>query len=139
MTIEATKTKRPRQHPEQDLQRVIAGWMRLCIPPEVFWTAINPIPQKTKAQRGASWAMGMQAGVQDFIVQHGLPIAMEAKAQRGTPSPDQRKMKVKWEAGGGVWYFVRSLDEVIAVLEKHGVPHRDAGVRWRGRPAQDAA
>jgi len=44
-------------------------------------------------------------------------IAIEAKSETGKQSADQIKWQADFEKLGGVYYLVRSVDEVIKILE----------------------
>ena len=49
------------------------------------------------------------------------PLAVEVKSAKGKQSPAQRAFQQKWEAAGGLYLLVRSVDELRDGL-------RDAGV-----------
>ena len=119
---------RSRSAPEQALQKTIVEFLVKFVPPPPagpFWTAINPVPAKSKAVAGLSKAMGLRAGVFDLLlVYHGLPIFFECKAERGALSKAQRKLKPEMEAAGAICHEVRSLNAFIDLLEGHGIPHR---------------
>ena len=56
-------------------------------------------------------------GLPDIIyVKDGLVVAIEVKTEKGKQSPDQKKFeKDMWRADGS-YFIVRSLDDLIAVL-----------------------
>ncbi len=64
---------RPRRLPdaEESLQRTVADYLALCVPvPPAgpWWTAVNPIPAKSRAAAGISKAMGLKAGTPDIVM-----------------------------------------------------------------------
>ena len=92
---------------EESLQRTVADYLALCVPPPPsgpWWTAVNPIPAKSRAAAGISRAMGLKAG-------------------RGM-SPAQREAHDAITLAGGVVTTCRSLDDVAAFLATLGVPSR---------------
>lgn len=112
--------------PEQGLQRVCVNVLAsFCPPPPEgpAWTAVNPIPAKSKAAAGLSKAMGMRAGWPDLqLIFRGRAITIEMKAEDGRLSDAQKERKVEIEAAGGLWFEVRSLKEFVGVLDALGVP-----------------
>lgn len=124
--------RRPRgrviQRPEQGLQIGCADLLRTAVPKPPdgpFWTAINPIPAKSKAVAGLSKAMGLRAGVTDFLlIFRGLPILIELKGT-GYPSKAQRELHEEIRAAGGVVYpACRSILEFKQILTAQGIPCR---------------
>ncbi len=99
----------PRSLPaaEQSLQRTVADYLALCVPAPPsgpWWTAVNPIPTKSRAVAGISKAMGLKAG--------------------RCMSPAQRETHHAITVAGGVVTTCRSLDDVAAFLVTLGVPSR---------------
>lgn len=124
-------SKRPRARrgaPEQALQIAIVDFLQRFVPPPPegpFWTAINPVPAKSKAVAGLSKAMGLRAGVFDLLlVYRRLPIFCECKAEKGALSEAQKELKPEMEAAGAMCHEARSLDEFVDILESYGIPHR---------------
>ncbi len=116
----------PRPRPEQSLQRTVADYLALCIPvPPTgpWWTAVNPIPAKSRAAAGISRAMGLRAGTPDFVLcWKGRLVGIELKAGRGRLSPAQIEAHDAITLAGGVVTTCRSLDDVAAFLATLGVP-----------------
>jgi hypothetical protein len=125
-----TAAGKRRQRPEEALQRAATDWMRLCVPPPPAgpaWSAVNPIPGKTKAAAGTSKAMGMRPGVDDwFMVWRGQYIGLEWKAAKGRQSEAQSAWEYDVEAAGGKRFVCRSIDDLREVLALLGVPTREA-------------
>ena len=44
-------------------------------------------------------------------------IALEAKSEDGKQSKDQKEWQVEFEAIGGEYYIIRSVDKVINIIE----------------------
>ncbi len=84
---------RPHSAAEQSLQRTVADYLALCVPAPPsgpWWTAVNPIPAKSRAAAGISKAMGLQAGTPDIVLcWKGRLIGIELKAGRGRLIPAQ--------------------------------------------------
>ncbi len=81
---------------EQSLQRAVADYLTWCVPAPPsgpWWTAVNPIPAKSRAAAGISRAMGLKAGTPDIVLcwKGGL-VGIEFKAEhdRGAPRYDRR-------------------------------------------------
>ncbi len=113
---------------EQSLQRTVADYLALCVPAPPsgpWWTAVNPIPAKSRAAAGISKAMGLQAGTPDLVLcWKGCLIGIELKAGRGRLSPAQLETHDAIVLAGGVMTTCRTLDDVAAFLATLGVPRR---------------
>ncbi len=120
----------PRPFPaaEQSLQRTVADYLALCVPAPPagpWWTAVNPIPAKSRAAAGISKAMGLKAGTPDIVMcWRGRLVGIELKAGRGQVSPAQLEAHDAITLAGGVVTTCRTLDEVAAFLATLGVPSR---------------
>jgi hypothetical protein len=117
-------------NPEQSLQKTIAAYLTACVglPPDgPYWTAVNPIPAKSKAAAGLSKAMGLRAGTPDLLfVWQGKAIFVELKTSDTRLSVAQQNAHTEILLSRGTVFTVRSLDELIDVLEKSGIPVRGA-------------
>jgi len=86
---------RPRHHPaaEESLQRAVADWLAWCVPAPPdgpWWTAVNPVPAKSRAAAGSSKAMGLRPGAPDFVLcWRGRLVGIELKVDGGRLSPAQ--------------------------------------------------
>ncbi len=99
---------RPLPAAEESLQRTVTDYLALCVPAppdEPRWTAVNPIPAKSRAAAGSSKAMGLKAG-------------------RDRLSPAQIETHDAITLAGGGVTTCRSLDDVAAILGILGVPNR---------------
>ncbi len=119
---------RPLSAAEQSLQRTVADYLALCVPAPPsgrWWSAINPIPAKSRAAAGISKAMGLRAGTPDIVMcWKGRLVGIELKAGRGRLSPAQREAHDAIALAGSVVATCRSVDEVAAFLDTLGVPSR---------------
>ncbi len=88
---------------EQSVQRTVVE------PSGPSWTAVNPIPAKSRAAAGISQAMGLKVG-------------------RDRLSPAQLEAHDAITLAGGVVTTCRTLDEVAALLATLGVPSRVGAV-----------
>ncbi|HVJ31630.1 MAG TPA: VRR-NUC domain-containing protein [Terriglobia bacterium] len=103
--------------PEQQLQITVAQFLDMALPADAVWTAVNPVPGKTKAVAGLSKAMGLKAGFPDVLIfwQKRLYL-IELKTDRGRLSPEQRDMMNDLIDAGAFYGIAKSLDEVIGHL-----------------------
>lgn len=129
----ATAGEKPRRRivnrPEQGLQKACVEVLVKFVPPPPegpFWSAVNPVPAKSKAVAGLSKAMGMKAGVPDLLmVWKGRVITVEFKAEKGgRVSEAQKERRDEIILAGGLWLEVRSVDQFIETLHMIGIPCR---------------
>ena len=124
--------KKPRQTPEEDLQRAVVEYLDLALPPEagVFWSATLNGIRVSKGLRGKLKEQGLRSGVPDlvFIPLRG-PLAgvthwIELKSAKGRPSsPEQAALlDVLYVEGRGC--YARSVQEVQDALRRWGIPLR---------------
>ena len=117
---------------EESLQRTVADYLGRCIPPPPdgpWWTAVNPIPAKSRAAAGVSKAMGLQAGTPDLVMcWRGRFVGVELKADRGRLSPSQCQTHEAITLASGVVTTCRTLEEFAEFLAALGVP--DHASRW---------
>jgi hypothetical protein len=113
-------------YPEQSLQKTIAAYLTACVglPPDgPYWTAVNPIPAKSKAAAGLSKAMGLRAGTPDLLfVWRGQAIFVELKAGGAKLSPVQCYAHSEIFMVKGWAFTIRSLDDLIDLLQQFGIP-----------------
>ncbi len=97
---------RPLPAAEESLQRTVTDYLTLCAPAPPdgpWWTAVNPIPAKSRAAAGSSKAMGLKAG-------------------RDRLSPAQIETHDAITLAGAVVTTCRLLHDVAAFLATLGVP-----------------
>lgn len=131
---------------ETALQIEVARWLRIWVrePAEggPWWTAINPVPDKSRTTAGMSKAMGMKAGVPDLLlVWRGRPWWVELKDEEGYVSEAQAGVHTDLLLAGGTEVQVlRSLEAVQRLCEVLAIPVRSqAEVDQRLEVARDEA
>lgn len=127
-------------HAESQIQISIAGYLAVALKglPATFFAVPNGGKRASKVDRdgrryspeaGRMRAEGVRAGVADIIVMTGEPlrslkIGLEVKAPKGVVSKDQKEWRTDFERAGGIYFVVRSIDDVAEALVKVGVPIR---------------
>lgn len=112
-------------YPEQELQKSVAQWLGLALPKDCFWTAINPVPSKSKAVAGLSKAMGLKAGVPDLAFSYrGKVFFIELKAGKGAASDNQLDCHEDIARAGAPVAVCRSIDDIHTVLTGWNIPVR---------------
>ena len=113
---------------EQRIQREIVQYLHLVLPDPPdgpVWTAVNPVPAKSRAAAGKSKAMGLRAGWPDLMfVWRTRALFVEVKAPGGRAPQYQRAVHAELEAVGAAVRIVRGVEEMQAVLREAGVPLR---------------
>lgn len=110
---------------EQAIQRAIAAYLDVALPDDCFYSAVNPVPAKTKAAAGISKAMGVKAGVPDLVLCHrGDFICLEVKKEGGYLSQVQKQVIQQIRDAGGIVYTVRSVEDVEQTLKELGIELR---------------
>lgn len=115
--------------PEQALQRSAVDYLTRFVPEPPdgpAWTAVNPVPSKTKAVAGQSKEMGLLRGWPDmeFAWKDGRSFHIEFKAGTGSLSPEQRGVHHWLHELGHSVHVVRDLGEFVEALAFEGVPVR---------------
>jgi hypothetical protein len=115
-----------RRAPEQELQKTVVEYLDLAIDPErVVWTAVNPVPAKSKAVAGLSKALGLKAGILDLVFWwDGQSALIELKDMNGTWSDAQKEMIRRFKLVRIPTRTCRSLSEVDLALDALGIPHK---------------
>ena len=84
------------------MQCAVADYLALCVPAPPagpWWTAVNTIPDKSRAAAGISKAMGLMAGTPDIVLcWRGRLVGIELKVDGGRLSPAQRETRSPWPA-----------------------------------------
>lgn len=128
-----------RRTPEQDLQITVAAYLDLVLDPEqVVWTAVNPIPAKSKAVAGLSKAMGLKPGILDWVFWwDGKSALIEMKSMTGTWSAAQKDVIRRLRNIRIPTRTARSLAEFDLALDDLGIPHKR--VTYLDAPARKVA
>lgn len=120
----------PRQYPEDEIQKAVAGHLRLRgVPGLVWWHTPNGMKLGGKRNRigisiqGARLkGLGVRSGVSDIIAVHdGKIFALEIKAPGGVTSENQHKFIADMDAAGAFTCVCVGLDPALRVLESWGL------------------
>ncbi len=112
-------------HTEQAIQVAAVRFLDLALPPDIPWTAINPVSYKNPLIASLSKAMGLKPGYLDLVFWfNGTSDVIEMKAPGGTLSQDQRDVIRKLEAQRIRYGVAHSVEEVEARLRFWGYPLR---------------
>ncbi|MEI4262810.1 VRR-NUC domain-containing protein [Roseovarius sp. D0-M9] len=114
-----------RGHPEADIQRQIVNGLRAILPAgAVLHHSANEVTAGGEAARRTQSilrGMGVWPGFSDLLlISEGRVLFLEVKSQTGRQSDDQRAFQAAVEAQGFVYELVRSLDDALRALAKHG-------------------
>ena len=117
--------------PEETLHRAVADFLAKALRPPTFWSTFPA--GGGGAVRGAKLkAMGLRAGVPDLLVFHPcrvvgmavgcIVVGAELKAGRNGTSEDQDATMADMMVAGAHVGVCRSIEDVAALLKRHGVP-----------------
>lgn len=110
-----------RNHPEADLQRAVAAYLDLALPPEVAWTTM-PAGGGGRVRGAQLKAAGLKRGWPDVqLVYRGRYIGIELKTERGRLTSEQRATHERLTLAGGLVYTARSLAAVEGFLRGCGI------------------
>lgn len=111
---------------EEDLQKSVTHFLNICLPQEVWWTAINPLPGKRSPRQGKRIKdMGQRAGVPDLLFVHaGRALFVELKTDKGPVQPNQKACHDAIMDAGCPVRVCRSLNDVRLFLEDHKIEIR---------------
>lgn len=129
-----TAGRRPRAHPEQDLQIAAVQYLRLALPDCQIIHCPNG-GKRGKAEGAIFKAMGVQAGVADLLVcrgfwfggtEHEKPFVgwIELKANKGRLNVAQKEFRDGCFERGIPWMEARSLDEIEYIVRAWGLEPR---------------
>lgn len=120
-----------RSRPEQELQKAVVRLLTAVVPPPPagpFWFAPDAGVQAggEHAARigGIRKAMGVRAGVPDIVVLCRRPFCIELKTETGRASAEQKAVAADLALLGIDTHIVRSIDQLVTVLQAEGVPMR---------------
>lgn len=107
-----------RQNLEDALQKDVAKFLDMALPPNAVWYHVPNGGKRSKAQAGIFKAMGVKAGVPDIhILFEGRSIYIELKVGKRKETMAQVMMRHRLTMAGAVCTVCRSLDEVADFLE----------------------
>lgn len=111
-----------RKNPEQTIHLAVAQHLRTRgVAGMVWWHTPNG-GQRNKAAGGILKAMGMRAGVSDFIFVHANKVyALELKAEGGRATESQMQFLAEIDRAGAFTALPTGLDAALATLEAWGL------------------
>lgn len=111
--------------PEADIQRDIVKALRAILPRgSVLHHSANEVTgggKAAKIKQAILQGMGVYPGFSDMIlISEGRVLFLEVKSKTGAQSPSQRAFQAKVEAQGYAYAIIRSVDDALAALARHG-------------------
>lgn len=121
---ERKERKRPVQW-EAIFQRTVAEFFEWALPQDVVWYHVPNGGFRKKAEAARLKAMGVKAGVHDFVfLWRGQYFELDLKVRGNTLSKEQREHAVRvTKAGGRVGSASDTLEDVCRQLDEWGIPH----------------
>jgi len=116
--------------PEYSLQKTCVDYLARFVPQPPTgpaWTALNPVPSKSKAVAGQSKALGLVKGWPDLMLAlpGGYTVFVEFKAGAGI-SPEQKAVHHWLNQLGHPVYVITSLDEFRDCLAEQNIKTLEA-------------
>lgn len=119
--IELKKTK---LSPESIIQRSIITYLeKQEAKHKLYFFRSNSFTGRVIRQNGTTgFVRNGKKGMPDIIICVGAKfVALEVKALTGIQSVEQKTAEIKIKAAGGEYYVVKSLNEVIKIIESFQV------------------
>jgi hypothetical protein len=111
-----------RKNPEQAIHRAVAQHLRTRAVPGLVWWHTPNGGSRGKIEGAILKAMGVRAGVSDFIFVHdGKIFALELKAEGGRATVEQLKFLSDIDAAGAYTALPVGLDAALATIESWGL------------------
>ena len=127
--------------PEQDLQKSMVKWLQLNLyaRTSMFWHTPNGVSHGSKKTRiligKQQKAMGVLPGFPDLCLADtstaceacgtSFPIGLEVKVKGNYQEPAQKAVQERFEQMGWPYHVVRSVMDVMDVLDEYSVPYRE--------------
>lgn len=109
------KLRKPKKHPERDLQVECVYWFRKTHKNQLIFSCPNEF---ARAEAAAARKMGMLKGVSDIIVvMPDRVLFVEFKSLEGSQSLDQKRFQQKLERMGYTYVIIRTLKQFKDVIE----------------------
>lgn len=91
--------------------------------PPCYWSSVGHERKQTLIQGQMQKARGVRRGLPDVMVwAPGYFLGVELKAGSNTATEDQRAFGQAMAALGHGYAIVRSVEQLVDVLEQHGIP-----------------
>lgn len=116
-----------RSRHEAKLQKAMVEWLRVVLlPGSIVHASLNEDASPTQRMINAS--MGARAGFSDLlVVSGGQHLYLEVKTKTGRQSDAQIEFQRDVQGQGLPYYVVRSIDDVLAALQRHQIRTRIVG------------
>lgn len=99
--------KKPKKHPERDLQVECVNWFKNHYPNAILFSVPNEFARKNMTE---ARQMGLLKGAADIIVViNGKILFIEFKSDVGKQSIEQKTFQHKVEQNGFTYYLIRDL------------------------------
>ena len=109
-------------HSEHAFQVMVCDYLALALRPELYWSAIENGGRRNLSVAVRLKRAGLKRGTPDIYVMlpEGKIAWLELKAKGGSLSIEQRGFRDVCKRLGHHWAVAKTLDDVIAFLEKIG-------------------
>jgi hypothetical protein len=129
-----------RKNPEQAIHLAIAQHLRARAVPGLVWFHPANGGYRNPREGAILKAMGVRAGVSDFIFVHGGKIfALELKAEGGRATVEQLKFLSEIDAAGAFTALPVGLDAALATIEAWGLLKPNLSMKDIARHVSEAA
>ncbi len=109
--------------PEDRLQSRCRMLLDSHLHPPCYWSSVGHERKQTLIQGQMQKARGVRRGLPDVMVwAPGYFLGVELKAGSNTATEDQRAFGQAMAALGHGYAVVRSVEQLVDVLEQHGIP-----------------
>ena len=107
---------------EHALQVAVVEYMALMVRPELYWSAIPNGGKRNLSVAVKLKREGVRRGTPDIVIllPEGRAAWLELKVKGGSLSLEQRMFRDVCHRLGHHWALAKSLDDVIAFLQKIG-------------------
>lgn len=125
------KQRRAPKRLEEQFTIQVAEFFSWALPKSVVYYHVPNGGLRTKAAAGKLKAMGVKAGVHDFVILYdGIHHELDLKVTGGSISPAQREHAERVRmAGGRAGYAKDTLEDVVRQLIEWNIPHKRATLR----------
>jgi hypothetical protein len=109
--------------PEDRLQSRCRMLLDSHLQPPCYWSSVGHERKQTLIQGQMQKARGVRRGLPDVMVwAPGYFLGVELKVGSNTATEDQRAFGQAMAALGHGYAIVRSVEQLVDVLEQHGIP-----------------
>lgn len=124
------KKKQPKRDVEGPIQEGIVTFIYATVPGAIVQHCKNEINRSGKSiarEIAKAITRGLRKGFPDLLLllPGGRVVFLEVKAPGNYPDKDQRELHEEMRALGHIVEVVRSIDDVRAAFQKHGIDSRE--------------